>query len=148
MTPPRQWLAVLLLLAALGLVTMFLPNTDLRPPKLLDLIVVDQLRPDYTDRFREDYEGEFRWPLAHGAYFPDANYRHAMTVTAAVHGTIATGLHPSTRGIVGNSWRQRAKGEVYAPSDVAPTLGAALAPEMPLEPDARLLRKALRREFD
>ena len=148
MTPPRQWLAVLLLLAALALVTVFLPNADLRPPKLVALIVVDQLRSDYIDRFREDYEGEFRWPLAHGAYFPDANYRHALTVTAAGHGTIATGLHPSSHGIVGNFWRQRAKVEVYAPSDVAPTLGAILAPEMPLEHDVRLLREALRREFD
>lgn len=148
MTPPRQWLALLLLLAALALVTVFLPNADLRPPKLVVPTVVDQLRSDYIDRFREDHEGEFRWPLAHGAYFPDANHRHAMTVTAAVHGTIATGLHPSGHGIVGNFWRQRAKGEVYAPSDVAPTLGANLAPEMPLEHGARLLRGTLRHEFD
>ena len=116
-TPRTQWLAVLLLLVALGLATVFLPNVDLRPPRLVVLIVVDQLRTDYIDRFREHYDGGFRWLLANGAYFPDAMYRHAMTVTAVGHATVATGLHPSSHGIVGNSWQERGKGEVYCVDD-------------------------------
>ena len=117
MTLGRQWLAALVPLAAIGLGALFLSNAVPRHPKLVVLIVVDQLRTDYIDRFRDQYVGGFRWLLANGAYFPDAMYRHAVTVTAAGHATVASGLHPSGHGIVGNSWRERGKGEVYCVDD-------------------------------
>jgi predicted AlkP superfamily pyrophosphatase or phosphodiesterase len=68
------------------------------------LIVVDQMRGDFLTRFNDLYKGGFKRLLDGGAVFPDAAYRHAVTVTAAGHATIGTGLHPSHHGMVGNTW--------------------------------------------
>ena len=86
-------------------------------PKLVVVIVVDQLRADYLERFRGRHEGGLRWLLDNGAYFQEAAYRHAATVTATGHATVSTGRHPSSHGIVGNSWRESDRGPVYCVRD-------------------------------
>ncbi len=86
-------------------------------PRLVVMVVVDQLRADYIERFRDHYVGGLGWLLDRGAYFPEAEYRHSGTVTAAGHATVATGLHPSSHGIVGNSWRETGRGSVYCVGD-------------------------------
>lgn len=80
------------------------------------VIVVDQLRTDYIERFQEHYQGGMRWLLDHGAYFPEAAYRHSSTSTAPGHATVATGMHPSSHGIVGNHWRERGQ-RIYSVAD-------------------------------
>lgn len=80
------------------------------------VIVVDQLRTDYIERFQEHYQGGLRWLLDNGAYFPEAAYRHSSTSTAPGHATVATGMHPSSHGIVGNSWRESGQ-RVYCVED-------------------------------
>ena len=74
------------------------------PPRLTVLIVVDQLRFDYLTRFEDLYKGGFRRLLDQGALFTEARYRHALTLTGPGHAAIATGLHPSHTGVVGNDW--------------------------------------------
>ncbi len=74
------------------------------PPRLAVLIVVDQLRSDYLTRFSELYEGGFKTLLNNGANFTNSAYRHASTYTAAGHASVSTGLHPSSHGMVNNSW--------------------------------------------
>ncbi len=86
-------------------------------PRLVVLLVVDQLRTDYLERFRDHYEEGLHWLLEHGATFPDSAFRHSATVTSVGHATISTGLHPSTHGIVGNSWWEAARGWVYSVED-------------------------------
>ncbi len=117
MSPRAHWLAWLALLAALALAAVFQPAGRFRAPKLVVLLAVDQLRADYLERFRDQYQGGFRWLLENGAHFPNAAYRHASTVTGAGHATISTGLHPSNHGIVGNSWRESGRGAVYCVED-------------------------------
>ncbi len=112
MTPRLQRLAWLALLA-----TVFLPAGRPQPPRLVALLAVDQLRTDYLARFRTQYEGGLRWLLENGACFANAAYRHAATVTGAGHATLATGLHPATHGVVGNFWRESARGRVYCVED-------------------------------
>ena len=52
-------------------------------PKLIVVIVIDQFRGDYLERYREEFgEGGFRLFLDHGAYFTDCNYDYANTRTA------------------------------------------------------------------
>ena len=117
MSRTAQWLAWVLALAALTL-ALALVRPRLEPaPRLVVLLAIDQLRADYITRFESHYSGGLRWLLERGAYFADASYRHSRTVTGAGHATIATGMHPSTHGIVGNSWREAGKGEVYCVSD-------------------------------
>lgn len=112
-----QWLACVLALAALALaVALTRPGRE-PPPRLVVLLAIDQLRADFITRFESHYSGGLRWLLEHGAYFTDSWYRHSSTVTGAGHATVATGMHPSTHGIVGNSWREAGKGSVYCVSD-------------------------------
>ena len=117
MSRTALWLAWLLALTALTLALVSVQPAIEPPPRLVVLLAIDQLRADYITRFESHYSGGLRWLLGHGAYFTDASYRHSSTVTAAGHATIATGMHPSTHGVVGNSWREAGKGAVYCVSD-------------------------------
>lgn len=52
-------------------------------PKLIVVIIIDQFRGDYLERYRDQFgEGGFRLFLEHGAYFTDCNYDYANTRTA------------------------------------------------------------------
>ena len=74
-------------------------------PKLAILLVIDQFRGDYLDRWRADFKGRgFDLFLDHGAYFPDCYYDYANTKTAPGHATIGTGAYTDGHGISGNSW--------------------------------------------
>ncbi len=81
-------------------------------PRLVLLIVVDQLRGDYLDRFAPLWSGGFARLRAESQFFPDAHQDHAITSTSPGHASIATGAHPSTHGIVNNNWFDRTKGKV------------------------------------
>lgn len=84
----------------------------LPPPRLVVVIVVDQLRPDYLTRFADLYEGGFHTLLDNGANFTNSAYRHASTYTAAGHASVSTGLHPAAHGVIANSWYDSARGAV------------------------------------
>lgn len=44
-------------------------------PKLVVVIVIDQFRGDYLERYRDQFgDGGFRMFLDRGAYFTDCNY--------------------------------------------------------------------------
>jgi hypothetical protein len=74
-------------------------------PKLVILLVLDQFRGDYLDRYRADFKGRgFNLFLAHGAYFPDCYYDYANTETAPGHATIGTGAYSDGHGINSNQW--------------------------------------------
>ncbi len=85
------------------------------PPRVVVVIVVDglpqrlllqmrgQLAPDGFARF-----------LDRGAWFAEAHFAHASTVTASGHATLFTGAWPRRHGIIGNSWRDPASGTELA----------------------------------
>ena len=74
-------------------------------PKLVIILVVDQFRADYLDRYRADLKGRgFRLFLDHGAYFEDCYYDYANTKTAPGHATLATGAYTDGHGISSNEW--------------------------------------------
>ncbi len=86
--------------------------------KLIVVIVVDQMRPDYLKRFEPYFTGGFARLLDEGAVFPNAYHEHAMTATAVGHATIATGMLPAHHGIVANGWYDRdERREVYSCQD-------------------------------
>jgi predicted AlkP superfamily pyrophosphatase or phosphodiesterase len=71
--------------------------------KLVLVIVVDQFRYDYLERFGDLFgNGGFRRLMNQGAFFTNANYDYVPTVTAAGHAAIFTGSVPAQNGIVGN----------------------------------------------
>jgi hypothetical protein len=66
-----------------------------------------QLAPDGLNRF-----------LERGAWFADARYAYAYTVTGAGHATLLTGAYPHRTGIIGNEWRDPGSGaQVYCAAD-------------------------------
>src|SRR2546430_8737881 len=72
-------------------------------PKLIVIMVIDQFRADYLERYRDQFgEGGFRLLLDHGAYFTDCNYDYANTHTAPGHATLLTGAHSNGPGIHAN----------------------------------------------
>jgi predicted AlkP superfamily pyrophosphatase or phosphodiesterase len=77
------------------------------PPKLVVILVVDQMRADYLQRFAHHWRGGFRTLLNEGAVFDRAAYPFMNTVTCAGHATISTGTQPRTHGMVLNAWWHR-----------------------------------------
>jgi len=99
---PRPWLLVLALL--LWIPSAWAAAYNARP-KLIVVIVIDQFRGDYLERYRDQFgDGGFRLFLDHGAYFTDCNYDYANTHTAPGHSTLFTGTYTSGHGIVSNEW--------------------------------------------
>lgn len=81
-------------------------------PRLVLLIVVDQFRYDYLERFGDLFgPNGFKRLLRDGASWTQANYDHTPTYTAPGHGTMMTGAYPAETGIVGNEWIDRASGK-------------------------------------
>lgn len=80
-------------------------------PKLVILLVFDQFRGDYLDRYRNDFKAKNGWNLflRQGAHFPDCYYDYANLVTAAGHATIGTGAYTDGHGIPLNEWYEAAK---------------------------------------
>jgi len=74
-------------------------------PRLVVVIVIDQFRGDYLERYRDQFgDAGFRFLLDHGAYFPDCNYNYANTRTAPGHATLFTGAYSNGHGIAANEW--------------------------------------------
>jgi hypothetical protein len=102
----RTLRVALLLLGSLpwSMSTAFASAYNARP-KLIVVIVIDQFRGDYLERYRDRFgEGGFRLFLDHGAYFTDCNYDYANTRTAPGHATLFTGTYTSGHGIIANEW--------------------------------------------
>src|SRR5438552_1940815 len=98
---------VVLLSAPVGEAHEAIPST-VQPKlhaKLVVLVVFDQMRGDYLDRWQPLFVKDgFKRLMDDGAWFKDCHYPYAFTVTAAGHASMATGCYPSTHGIVGNDW--------------------------------------------
>jgi len=76
-------------------------------PKLVVLLVVDQMRGDYVDKFLPQWTGGLRRLVDEGAWFRDAAYPYAATETCVGHATISTGALPASHGMVANAWWDR-----------------------------------------
>ncbi len=77
-------------------------------PRLVLLIVVDQFRYDFLERFGDLFGGGgLRRLMRDGASWSEANYDHMPTETAPGHATLMTGAWPSETGIIANDWYDR-----------------------------------------
>ena len=80
-------------------------------PRLLVLVVFDQLRGDYLIRWEPHFgEGGFRRLLREGAWYQNCHYPYAGTLTGAGHASLLTGCSPDRHGIVANEWPDRTTG--------------------------------------
>lgn len=77
------------------------------PPKLAVVIVVDQMRADYAERFQGEWTAGLKKMTAQGAWFRRAAYPYLDTLTCAGHATVSTGAYPSAHGVFQNQWFDR-----------------------------------------
>jgi predicted AlkP superfamily pyrophosphatase or phosphodiesterase len=87
-------------------------QSPVKRPRLVLLIVVDQFRYDYLERFGDLFgPNGFRRLLRDGASWAQANYDHMPTYTAPGHATMMTGAYPAESGIIANEWLDRPTGK-------------------------------------
>src|SRR5215218_8102962 len=72
-------------------------------PRLLVFLTVDQLRPDYLDRWARQLTGGLGRLSQRGAFFPNAYQDHAITETAPGHASTLSGRFPRSTGILRNT---------------------------------------------
>jgi predicted AlkP superfamily pyrophosphatase or phosphodiesterase len=83
------------------------PDKSASHPKLVVMLVVDQMRADYVDKFQFQWTGGLKRLVDEGAWFRDAAYPYAATETCPGHSTISTGAFPATHGMIANAWFDR-----------------------------------------
>jgi len=82
------------------------------------MVVVDQFREPFFDRFGDLFTGGLRRLLDQGRLYTNATHDHAVTETAVGHASLSTGVHPMRHGIVANEWSERAQGRLVDVSNV------------------------------
>jgi predicted AlkP superfamily pyrophosphatase or phosphodiesterase len=78
------------------------------PPRLVVILVVDQMRVDYLDWYGPLLTKGFKRLTDRGAWFTNAAYPYLNTVTCVGHSTIGTGTFPYHHGMILNAWLDRA----------------------------------------
>lgn len=88
-------------------------------PRIVVGIVVEQLRYDQLEKFRDRFgEKGIRRLLNEGTFFKNASYNYMLTQSAPAHATISTGSEPSIHGITSDSWYMPLKNEmIYCTQD-------------------------------
>lgn len=97
-------------------------------PRLVVIIIVDQLRGDLLERYRDQFGSNgFRLFLDRGAVFTGCNYDYANTHTGPGHATLLTGAYSNGHGIAANRWWEPSENRVVTAiqDDSRQTLGAA-----------------------
>jgi predicted AlkP superfamily pyrophosphatase or phosphodiesterase len=89
-------------------------------PKLVVILVLDQFRGDYLNRYRDDFKtpNGFNLFLHRGAYFPECYYDYANTMTAPGHSTIGTGAYTNGHNIAINDWWDLSRSTTHSFSSV------------------------------
>ena len=93
---------------------------DLDKPKLVVSIVVDQMRFDNLDKYKESYSNNgFNRLIREGFNLKNNHFNYVPTVTGPGHSSISTGSTPKTHGIVGNNWfNKNTQKDVYCTTDL------------------------------
>ncbi|MDC0629299.1 alkaline phosphatase family protein [Flavobacteriaceae bacterium] len=103
--------------------------SEVTQPKLVVGVVVDQMRFEYLNRFKNKYTSNgFLRLINQGYSCNDHHFNYIPTYTGPGHASVFTGTTPSVHGIIGNDWYDRDKDEmVYCTTDPAyAPVGAAV----------------------
>jgi predicted AlkP superfamily pyrophosphatase or phosphodiesterase len=89
-----------------------------KPPNLVVLISVDQMMPEYFDRFGPQLNGGLKKLYTQGIVFDSCTLGYAFTETGPGHATLVTGSYPRRHGIFLNEWfDQESRKMVYCVQD-------------------------------
>src|SRR5579871_5425648 len=108
--------------------TALSPLRALAPrPKLLVLVLLEQLRGDHLDAFSPQFgPNGLKKILSKGAHFPDCRHL-ASTFSSSSIATLATGAWPAQHGIVADNWFDPRAHASVAASDEALLSGTLCA---------------------
>ena len=104
----RLHVSIVMLLLPLGLIPA---RAQPSSPKLVVVLVVDQMRADYLTRYDSMLEHGLKKLTTGGAWYRNAAYPYFTTVTCAGHTTIGTGAFPFHHGMIANAWYHRETGK-------------------------------------
>lgn len=110
----RPWLRLACLLVASVLAVQ---ARAFAGPKLVVVLVVDQMRADYVDWYGKTWKGGLERLFTEGAVFRNAAYPYLNTVTCAGHATVGTGTYPHRHGMIQNAWYDRKTGAIVSCTD-------------------------------
>lgn len=78
-------------------------SADRQPPALAVLITIDQMRPEYLERWHQQLTGGLRRLVDEGAFYRNGFQDHANTETAPGHASTLSGRFPYSTGIATNA---------------------------------------------
>ncbi len=88
-------------------------TNDLKQPKLVVGVVVDQMRQDYIYRYWNKFgNGGFKRLMNEGYFYKNTHYNYVPTYTGPGHASIYTGTSPATHGIISNDWYVKETGKI------------------------------------
>lgn len=110
-------------------------------PKLVVLLVVDQMRGDYPIRYGSLLDKGLRRLITDGAWYRRGAYPYLNTLTCVGHSTLGTGVLPYQHGMIQNAWYDRDSGRTVACTNdgTASDVSAAGTAGGPGDSAARLL---------
>ncbi len=106
-------------------ITLFISSAvfpqQVKKPRLLVGIVIDQMRYDYLYRFYPYYsENGFKRLMNEGTNFTFAHFNYVPTYTGPGHTSVYTGTTPFYHGIISNNWYdKRSKKMIYCVQDTS-----------------------------
>jgi type I phosphodiesterase/nucleotide pyrophosphatase len=104
-------------------------KTDVAPPRVVVLIVLDGMRRDYFDRYAA-LMPTFTTLRQRGAWFTQAQLNILPSNTAVGHSTIATGSNPAVHGVTGTNVYDRigrVRREIFAGAEPGDLMALTLA---------------------
>jgi len=153
MRPPVALASLLLTVAVVaGLATAYTNTSPLALPavvvepgksrvKLAVLVVFDQLRGDYLEKWRGLFGKDgFARLQNEGVWFTHCYYPYGITSTGPGHASMLTGTCPDRHGIVNNNWFERGE-DVYCAGSPRYTIVPTPPPAKPdpkAKPDAKV----------
>ncbi len=112
-----------ILFSLVSVINLYSQQAYLPPdkPRLIVGIVVEQLRFDQLEKFRDRLsENGIRKLINEGTFFRNASFEYLLTQGAPGFSTISTGTEPSYHGITSDNWYQVLKDElVYCTKDIS-----------------------------
>jgi predicted AlkP superfamily pyrophosphatase or phosphodiesterase len=115
----RKPLIFLIFFVFLFAACKFRQTGEVKRPKLVVGLVIDQMRWDYLYRYYDRYgEGGFKRLLKKGFNCDNTLINYLPSFTAVGHASIFTGSIPAFTGITGNDWINQSNGQrVYCTED-------------------------------
>jgi len=116
-----------------------------RGPRLVVILVADQMRFDYLERYSARFTGGLKRLIQNGAWFQRGAYPYLNTVTCPGHSTIGTGTFPYQHGMVLNTWFDRTTRAATECTDDEETTEVSYSNRLTARSDSarRLLRPTL-----